>query len=123
MHNFRKLNIWIKSIDFVADVYRITKTFPKEEKFGLSAQMERAAVSISANIAEGSAKSSEKDFARFLEISLGSAYELETELLIAHKLNYITEETYLLFQNNLIELEKMISSFKIRILNEIKEKK
>jgi len=76
MHNFRRLNIWIKSIDFVADVYRITKSFPKEEKFGLSSQMERAAVSISANIAEGSAKSSEKDFARFLEMSLGSAYEI-----------------------------------------------
>ena len=121
MHNFRRLNIWIKSIDFVTEVYQMTKTFPKEERFGLSSQMERASVSIPANIAEGSAKSSEKDFARFLEMSLGSAYELESELLIALKLNYITEETYMLFQNNLIELEKMITSFRIKLLKESKQ--
>lgn len=76
MHDFKTLDVWNKSVEFVADIYRIVGMFPEDERFGLIAQMQRAAVSIPANIAEGSAKSSNKDFIRFLEISLGSAYEL-----------------------------------------------
>ncbi len=120
MHNFRKLTIWTKSIAFVTDIYRITKTFPKEEKFGLCSQMERAAVSVPANIAEGSAKSSDKDFARFLEMSLGSAYELESELLVTRNLNYINEDVYSSFQSNLIEVEKMIIAFRDKLLGDSK---
>jgi len=112
MHNFRKLNIWVKSIEFVTDIYRITNSFPKEEKFGLVSQMQRSAVSIPTNIAEGSAKSSNKDFARFIEMSIGSSYELETELLVSNNLSYINKETFLQIQNKLIELQKMISAFK-----------
>jgi four helix bundle protein len=112
MHNFRKLNIWTKSIVFVTNIYRLTKSFPKEEKFGLCSQVERAVVSIPSNIAEGSAKSSNKDFARFLEISLGSSFELESELLIARNLNYLNEENYIQIQRDLIELQKMIVGFK-----------
>jgi len=112
MHNFRKLNIWTKSISFVSDIYKITNLFPKEEKFGLISQIQRASVSIPANIAEGSAKSSNKDFSRFLEISLGSSFEVETELQVALNLLYIDEASFLEIQNKLIELQKMISSFK-----------
>jgi four helix bundle protein len=83
MHNFKNLDVWKKPMDFVCDIYIIAKTFSERERFGLISQMERAAVSIPANIAEGSAKSSNKDFARFLEIAIGSACELETELIIA----------------------------------------
>lgn len=68
MHNFKKLTIWTKSIDLVTEIYQISKLFPDTERFGLISQMQRAAISISANIAEGSAKSSNKDFSRFLEI-------------------------------------------------------
>ena len=76
MHNFRKLDIWVKSMDLVTDIYRVTNAFPNQERFGLTSQMQRSAVSIPSNIAEGSAKSSNKDFARFLEMSIGSSYEL-----------------------------------------------
>ena len=72
MHNFRKLNIWLKSIELVTDIYKLTSLFPNSERFGIVSQMQRAALSCPTNIAEGSAKSSNKDFARFLEISLGS---------------------------------------------------
>ncbi len=112
MHNFKKLDIWNKSVEFVADIYRLVNRFSQIERFGLVTQMQRAAVSIPANIAEGSAKSSNEDFARFLEISLGSAYELETELLVSFKLSYIEAETYEQFQQKLSELQRMINSFK-----------
>ena len=72
VHNFRKLNIWLKSIELVTDIYKLTSLFPNSERFGIVSQMQRAALSCPTNIAEGSAKSSNKDFARFLEISLGS---------------------------------------------------
>jgi len=87
-HNFRKLNIWIEGIELVNKTYQITKTFPSEEKFGLISQINRCSVSIPSNIAEGSSKSSEKHFKTYLETSLGSAFEWETQLIIALKLGY-----------------------------------
>lgn len=81
-HNFRQLNIWKDAVDLAQDIYKLTQSISSEHKFGISSQMFRAAVSISSNIAEGSAKSSQKEFAYFLSISLGSAYELETQLVI-----------------------------------------
>jgi len=115
MHNFRKLDIWLKSMDLVVEIYQLTNTFPNHEKFGLSSQMNRSAVSIPSNIAEGSAKSSNKDFARFLEMSIGSSYELETELTIASKLNYIGFDVFALLQNKIIEIQKMIIGFKNKL--------
>ncbi len=112
MHNFRKLNIWTKSIELVTDIYKLTNTFPSVERFGLISQMQRDALSCSANIAEGSAKSSNKDFARFLEISVGSLYELETELVVSKNLEYIDNETFEVYQNKIIMLQKMIVVFK-----------
>lgn len=112
MHNFRKLNIWLRSVELVTDIYRLTNTFPSYERFGLKSQMQDAAVSCPSNIAEGSAKSSNKDFARFLEMSLGSLYELETELLVSMNLGYTDSEKYKTLQSRIIELEKMISAFK-----------
>ncbi|MBV5281396.1 MAG: four helix bundle protein [Paludibacter sp.] len=115
MHNFRKLDIWLKSMDLVVEIYQLTNTFPNNEKFGLSSQMNRSAVSIPSNIAEGSAKSSNKDFARFLEMSIGSSYELETELTIASKLNYIEHDVFVLLQNKIVEIQKMIIGFKNKL--------
>ena len=112
MHNFRKLEIWKKSILLVTEIYRITNTFPNYERFGLMSQMQRAAVSCPTNIGEGSAKSSDKDFARFLEISLGSLIEVETELIIAFNLEYLSLEKYEELLNYIIELQKMIYGFK-----------
>ncbi len=115
MHNFRKLDIWIKSVSLVTDINRLTNSFPTQERFGLVSQMQRAAVSIPTNIAEGSAKSSNKDFTRFLKISIGSLLELETELLISFNLQYIGLEKYDIFQNQIIELQKMITGFKNKL--------
>jgi len=115
MHNFRKFDIWKKSIDFVTKIYLLTNTFPSYERFGLMSQMQRAAVSIPTNIEEGSAKSSNKDFARFLEMSLGSSIELETELTIALNLKYIESQIFETLQNEIIELQKMITGFKNKL--------
>ncbi|HJV77960.1 MAG TPA: four helix bundle protein [Paludibacter sp.] len=115
MHNFRKLDIWLKSIDLVVEIYQLTNVFPNHEKFGLSSQMNRSAVSIPSNIAEGSAKSSNKDFARFLEMSIGSSYELETQLTIASKLNYMELDVFVLLQNKIVEIQKMIIGFKNKL--------
>ena len=115
MHNFRKLDIWIKSVSLVTDVYKLTNTFPSQERFGLISQMQRAAVSVPTNIAEGSAKSSNKDFARFLEISIGSLLELETELLISFNLEYVNLEKHSVLQNQIVELQKMITGFKNKL--------
>ena len=115
MHNFKKLNIWVKSITLVKEIYVITNKFPKIEQYGLISQMQRAAVSIPANIAEGSAKSSNKDFSRFLEFSLGSIYELETLAIISKELNYINEETFTFIDKQIQELQLMIKSFKSQL--------
>jgi four helix bundle protein len=88
MKNFKELRIWQKSMDIAVNCFKLTEEFPKEEKFGLSIQITRAGVSIPSNITEGSSRSSEKDDARFIEISMGSSYELETQLLIAQRLSY-----------------------------------
>jgi len=94
MHNFRELKVWQKSIDMTVEIYKLTENFPKEEKFGLISQMRRAAVSIAANIAEGTGRRTEKDFNAFLGNSLGSSFELETELIISSRLNFTVEDTF-----------------------------
>jgi four helix bundle protein len=92
MRNFREMIIWNQGIALAVKIYAITKKLPAEERFGLTSQLNRAAVSIPSNIAEGCSRKSEKDFARFLEHSLGSAYEVETDLVIAEKIGYIKNE-------------------------------
>ena len=90
--NFRNYKVWQDAVDFATLVYEVTSKLPWFEKKGLCNQLQRAAVSISSNIAEGSAKPSNADFARFLDTALGSAYEVETQLLIANKIGYIKNE-------------------------------
>ena len=91
MRPHEKLEAWSLAMNFVVEVYRTTETFPKEEKFGLTSQIRRAAVSIPANIAEGAARKSDKEFIHFLSNAQGSASELDTELIIAHHLSYIPD--------------------------------
>lgn len=88
MRNFKELKIWQKGFRIAVDSIKLVSGFPKEEKYGISSQITKAAVSIPSNIAEGSSRSSEKDYSRFIEISLGSTFELETQLLIAEAVNY-----------------------------------
>ena len=111
MRNFKELKIWQKGIEIATETYKIISHFPASEKYGLSSQMTRCAVSIASNIAEGSSRKSEKDYHRFIEIALGSCFELETQLTIAKAVNFITDEQYLSLSGKIIEEQKMISSF------------
>jgi len=114
MRNFRDLNIWQDSIDLVTIIYSIVKKLPVDERFGLCSQMTRAAVSIPSNIAEG-CRGSDKELIQFLNISLGSAFELETQLTIAKNLNYIDNLEFEDLMSNLSILQKQINSFRSSI--------
>lgn len=111
MRNFRDLEVWNLSRGLVKEIYFLMKTMPDEEKFGLTSQIKRSAISIPSNIAEGSAKKSNKDFSRFLEISLGSCYELETQLILCSDVDLITKEIIEEKIISLQTLEKKITSF------------
>lgn len=111
MHNFRKLKVYQKAIDFIVLIYKFTKSFPKDELFGLTNQIRRAATSISLNIAEGSGNKSNKEFKRFLEISLRSDYEVITCLEIASRLNYCKDEDYKGLITKSDEIAAMIVGF------------
>lgn len=112
MHRFKELDIWKRSRLFCSEVYAITSKFPESEKFGLANQLRRASVSMPSNIAEGSSRQSNKDFTRFLQIALGSAYEIETQLLIAQDLNFVKDSELEYVFSELQEIIKMISKFK-----------
>ena len=94
MRPHHKLEAWIRAIQLVTDVYKSSEQFPKEERYGLTGQIRRAAISIPANLAEGAGRRSQKEFAHFLSNSQGSASELETELIIANRLGYLDEATF-----------------------------
>ncbi len=111
MHNFKKLNIWIESLELVRNSYKLTKTFPDFEKFGLVSQMNRCAVSIPSNIAEGSSKSTDKHFNKYLEDSLGSAFEWETQLIIAFNEGYLSEEEFNILEQKVKQIQRKISNF------------
>lgn len=111
MHRFKDLEIWKRSRVFCSSIYQVTSNFPESEKFGLTNQLRRAAVSIPSNIAEGSSRKSNKDFARFLQITLGSAFEIETQLLIASDLKFISDEDLESLLNELNSIIKMTSKF------------
>ena len=112
MHQFKELEIWKRSRLFCSEIYQITSSFPSDEKFGLTNQLRRAAVSIPSNIAEGSSRNSNKDFSRFLEIAIGSAYEIETQVLIAFDLGFVSTDECEKSVNELAEIIKMISRFR-----------
>jgi four helix bundle protein len=103
--------IWQESMQIVNDVYKLTNTLPDYEKFGLKSQMNRCSVSIASNIAEGSSKGTDKYFIHFLEISLGSAFELETQVLVCFNQNFILEKEYLIIEEKISKLQSKISNF------------
>ena len=105
MHNYKELKVWQKSMDFVVAVYALTKRFPKDELFGLTNQLRRAAVSITLNIAEGAGCDGDAEFARFLDISLRSSYECVVALNIANRLEYCTAKDL----TNLVEQAEEIA--------------
>ena len=109
MKNFKNLKVWSNGIELVVDVYKETERFPKEEIYGLTGQIKRSAVSIPSNIAEGAGRNSRKDFNRFLDVALGSSFELETQLIIANRLKYLDDENFLKLNQQIDEEQKMIT--------------
>ncbi|MBK3515926.1 four helix bundle protein [Carboxylicivirga marina] len=115
MHNFRELKVWQKARHLVKDIYLLAKDLPEEEKFGLISQMRRASVSIPSNIAEGTGRRTDKEFGRFLDIAIGSAYELETQLMLCFDLDFITDDTFNELEIKVQEIERMISALRERL--------
>jgi four helix bundle protein len=120
MTNYKHLKVWQKSIEMVSELYKATRQFPKEEKFGLISQMQRSAVSIPSNIAEGCGRNSDKELIQFLSIALGSAFELETQLIISSKLNYITDVLFKNLSTSILEIQRMLYSLKLKIESKLK---
>jgi four helix bundle protein len=115
INNYKKLEVWQKSVELVLDVYSVTKKFPTDEKFNLVSQINRCAVSIPSNIAEGKSRGTDPDFKRFLLIAFGSGAELETQLVISFKLGYIDEALYTRVTLQLTEVMKMLNAFIIKL--------
>ena len=121
MHNYKKLNCWIKSVDLVEKIYKITDTFPKKEMFCLSQQMNRCAISIPSNIAEGSGRG-EKEFIHFLNISLGSSFELETQIEISFRLKYISETEKTEIDKEISDIQKITFGYQNKLRQELAQK-
>lgn len=110
MKKYRELIVWQKGIELVLLVYKITRSFPKEELYSLSDQMKRSSVSIPSNIAEGFGRHSDNDFIRFLNISRGSLFELQTQMEISYRLDFMKSEDYELTTQLSIEIDKMLNA-------------
>jgi four helix bundle protein len=116
MFNFEKLGVWQKAIEFADLIYADTRTFPTEERFGLTTQLRRAAASISSNIAEGSSRRSKVDFARFVEIAGGSVFEVVSECFVARRQNFLTDNNFLKIYAAAEEESRMLSGLRKSLL-------
>lgn len=112
----KDLEVWKKSVEFVTEIYKITESFPEKEKFGITLQIRRSAISIPSNIAEGAARASDKEFKQFLYIALGSLSELETQLIISVNIGYLETENTI--SEQIIEIRKML----LGLINYLKNK-
>jgi len=111
LKNFRDIKVWHKAHNLTLKVYKITETFPREEIYGLTSQVRRAAASIPTNIAEGSGRSSDAELARFLEIAFGSTSEVEYLLLLSKDLSLLDTSTYERINDEVIEIKRMLATF------------
>ena len=116
MQDFRKLMVWQKSHALTLRVYAVTATFPRAELFGLTSQMRRAAISIPSNIAEGTCRSGNREFARYLHVAIGSASELEYDLLLSTDLTFLGKEQGQQMEQEVIEIKRMLSGLLRRII-------
>ena len=115
MRNFRNLEVWKEAIDLASLVYTLTKKFPKQEQYGLVSQINRCSVSIPSNIAEGCSRKKKKEYSRFLEIAIGSSFEMETQLEISKNLNYLDSETFKSLVERLNVLQRRINALRTSI--------
>jgi four helix bundle protein len=111
MRDYRKLKVWEKAHQFVLDVYRSTRVFPAEERFGLTREVRRSATSVPSNIAEGSGRGGDREYARFLSYAAGSASEADYQLLLARDLGYLDEQTHAQLDGQAQEVKRMLNSF------------
>ncbi|MCH5598532.1 four helix bundle protein [Niabella ginsengisoli] len=111
MHNYRELLIWKRSMDFVVRVYEVSTLFPVEEKYGLTVQLRNCSVSIPSNIAEGAGRGSNKQFKRFLEFSMGSINEAQTQIELAFRFKYLTKEHFEILIDEAAQIYKMTLAF------------
>ena len=116
MNQFKNLKVWQMSVDLAVDIHTLTKTFPKEEKFDLVLQMNKAATSVPSNIAEGAGRNSNKEYVHFLGIALGSAFELDTQLIICERLRYMNTEQFTDLQNRTVHIQNMLHNLKQTLL-------
>ena len=112
MFNFEKLDVWQKAIDFADLVYNFTRTFPADERFGLTNQMRRAAVSIASNIAEGTSRISQADFRRFIEIATGSVFEVMSQAFLSRRQGFLNDEHFRVMYNAAEEVGRMLSGLR-----------
>ena len=117
--NYKDLIVWQKAMTFVTAVYRLTRTFPADERFGLTNQLRRAAVSVPSNIAEGHARHSDPEFARFLAIANGSLAEVDTQLMIAFNLGFVNEDDFRNESSLADELARMIQALRSTVTNNL----
>lgn len=110
INSYRDLLVWQKGMSLVTDIYTMTQTFPSNEQYGLTSQMRRSAISIPSNIAEGYGRNSTGDYARFLQIAVGSTFELQTQIEIAFNLKFITQEDFITNLEKAKELDRMLLS-------------
>lgn len=119
MFNFEKLDAWRKAVELADQVYRFTREFPADERFGLTNQLRRAAVSISSNLAEGCSRSSKREFVRFVEMATGSAFEVASQAVIARNQGYLSESTYQQMQAAALEITRMLSGLRQSLQRQI----
>ena len=112
MFNFEKLDVWRKAIDLADLVYKSTRTFPTDERFGLTNQMRRAAVSVSSNIAEGTSRISQSDFKRFVEIATGSVFEVISQAFVGRRQGFLNEEAFSQLYASAEEIGRMLSGLR-----------
>jgi four helix bundle protein len=117
MQDFRNLKVWHKAHALTLEVYRLTREFPPDERYGLTAQLRRSCSSIPANLAEGCGRSGDNDFARFVNIAMGSACETDYHLLLSRDLNYLSVENYDKLFDQVSEVKRMLSSFEQTLRN------
>jgi four helix bundle protein len=123
MKDFKELKVWGKAHAMTLDVYRYTRSFPKEEMYGLTSQLRRASASVAANIVEGCGRRSDGEFTRFLQIARGSASELEYHLLLAHDLRLLNEEAFHSLDAKVVEVERMLTGLVKRVQPVLVEKR
>lgn len=115
--NFRELIVWKKSFDFALNIYHATEKFPAHERFGLTSQIRRASLSIPSNIAEGYCRNTRKDYVHFLDIAQGSSAEVETQVLFAKELQYLSTEKTKELLDKLLEIQKILQTIRKKLRN------